>query len=178
MTAAHDEAVAAQLALRAAALAQPVEHRQDGSLDLLLLSVADQQVAVPIGDLREVRPPERVTPVPGSSALLPGLLGGPGGGLAAVSLAALLGLDGALPADQQWSAVLDDPRSPVGLLADQALDITTAHPDELIPTSAGGGLVAALLPSGALVLATAEVLRDPRLSLDPLDPLDPTKEPS
>lgn len=166
-------AAAATLQARAVELARPVQEAQDGQLTLLVLEVGGQQVALPVDQLREVRPPSPVTTVPGSNAVLAGLVGGRGAGLAAVSLAGLLGRVAAVPQDEQWVAVLDHPTTPLGLLADAAIDIVSVDGDALSLPAGAGELVAAIVPGGALLLAAAAVLRDPRLSLDPLDP---TKE--
>lgn len=167
---------AATLHARAVELARPLDDdAQDGRLALLVLEVGGQQVALPVADLREVRPPSPVTPVPGGSSVLAGLVGGRGAGLAAVSLAALLGRSAAVALDEQWVAVLDHPTAPLGLLADAAVDIVTVDSSTLSLPTGAGELVTALLPGGALLLDAAALLRDPRLSLDPLDP---TKEPA
>lgn len=155
---------------RAVQLAQPLEHVHDDRVELLVLEVGGRQVAVPVGELREVLAPGPVVRVPGSPPELAGLAGRHGEGVAAASLAALLGLRTAVPADEQWLAVLDDPVAPLGLLADAAVDIVTVSRGDLSPPPTAEGPVAALVPGGALVLATAALLRDPRLFLDPSDP--------
>lgn len=175
MTPSPTEAVTLSLQARAVELARPLEHSHDDSVALLVLEVGGQQVALPVDELREVRPPGPVVRVPGSPPELAGLSGAHGEGIAAASLAALLGLRAAVPVDQQWLAVLDHPLVPLGLLADAAVDIVTVERSGLSPPPTADGLVAALVPGGAMVLSSAAFLRDRRLFLDPSDP---TKEPS
>lgn len=164
------------LAARAAELARPLAERQDGdTVDLLVVTAGGQQVAIPIGSVREVLPPGPVAQLPGSPGALTGLVGGHGDALAVAALAALLGLPGSVPPDQQWVIVLDHASAPLGLLADTTVDIVTVSRQELSAPAESGGLVNALLPGGDLVLDPAVLLRDPRLSLMPPDP---TKEPS
>lgn len=160
---------------RAAELARPL-HAQSaaGTLDLLVVAVGGQQVAVPLHDVREVRPPGPTARVPGSSGVLTGVVGGYSDALAVAPLAALLGLPVAVTGAEQWVIVLDHPTAPLGLLADAALDVVTVGQEELSAPTDPGGLTRALLPGGAVVLDTAALLRDPRLSL-PLH--DQTEEP-
>lgn len=165
----------ALLAARAAELARPLdEHRGDETLDLLVVAVGSQQVALTLADVREVRPPGPVAQVPGSHGALAGVVGGHGDALVVAALADLLGLAATLPAHEQWVVVLHHRLAPLGLLADTALDIVTVGRGELSAPTDPGGLTSALLPGGAVVLDTAVLLRDPRLSLTPPDP---TEEP-
>lgn len=163
------------LRARAVELARPLEDQQDDQVALLVLDVGGQQVALPVDALREVRAPAPVLHVPGSPSELAGLTGGHGEGLAAASLADLLGLSTTVPADGQWLAVLDHPLAPLGLLVDGAVDIVAVDRADLSPPPGPDGLVAGLTPEGALVLSADALLRDARLFLDPPEP---TKEPS
>jgi chemotaxis signal transduction protein len=156
----------ALLAARAAELARPLDTQQDDdTLDLLVLAVGAQRVAVAVEDVREVRPPGPVAQVPGSNAALAGVVGGRGEALAVATVAALLGLPPTEPLDEQWVIVLDHRTAPLGLLADTAEGIVTVGREELSAPTDPGGLTRALLRDGAVVLDTAAVLRDPRLSL-------------
>ena len=164
----------ALLAARAAELGRaPDAGRRDGSVDMLVLRVAGQQVAVPVADVRAVRPPGPLAQVPGTDAVLAGLVGGHGEVLAVASLAGLLGLTSTVPAHEQWVAVLDHPTAPLGLLADDAVDIVTVGTAGGAEPADPGGLVASILRDGSLVLRTDAVLRDPRLTLTSAEP---TKE--
>lgn len=169
------EAELGLLARRARELARPLDDQQDRStLDLLLVAVGEQQVALAVQDVREVRPPGTVSQVPGGEGPLVGLAGGHGDALAVAALSHLLALPDTGPADEQWVVVLDHSTAPLGLLVDAAVDIVTVEQTELRPPSEPGVLIRALLPQGALVLDTSALLRDPRLSLRPPDP---TEEP-
>lgn len=156
----------AVLAVRAAELARPLDGEQEtDTLELLLVTAGAQQVAIPVQDVREVRPPGPVAQVPGSTGALVGVVGGHGEPLAVASLTALLGLPLTLLAAEQWLLVLDHPRAPLGLLADAALDVVRVGQAELSAPTDPGGLTRALLPGGAVVLDTVALLRDPRLSI-------------
>lgn len=164
------------LARRAAALATPFEERaEDAGLDLLLVTVGGQQLAIPLADVREVRPPRPVAQVPRSGAALVGVVGGHGDALPVASLEALLGLPDGLPPNQQWVVVLGHLTSPLGLLADTVVDIVTVSREDLAPATDSAGLISALLRDGAAVLDTPTVLSDTRLSLLPSTP---TEEPA
>lgn len=169
-------AALAVLAARAAELARPLQDEQDGStVELVLVALEGQQVAIPLRDVREVRPPGPVAQVPGSSVALAGVVAGHGEALAVASLASLLELPSALPSDEQWLVVLDHRTAPLGLLVDAVLDILAADPAELALPSDAHGLITAALPDGAVLLDASAVLRDPRLFLTPPES---TKEPS
>jgi chemotaxis signal transduction protein len=164
----------AVLAARAAELARP--HHDDQathSVDVLLVTVGAQQVALPVEALREVRPPTPLAPVPGDSDVLVGVAVGHTGALAVASLAPLLGLAPSAPPSAQWMAVLDDPAAPVGLLVDTADDIVPLDSDGLTRPPESSVLIAAVSAGGALLLDTAVLLGDPRLYLDRR--LDPTE---
>jgi chemotaxis signal transduction protein len=164
------------LASRAVELAEPLEDEADaGTIDLLVLAVGDQQVAVRLQDVRAVRPPGPVTLVPRTGEALAGVVGGYGEVLPVAGLGALLGLAPALPPEQQWVVALDDPAAPLGVLADAAVDIIAVRPEDLSQPSDSASLVAALLPDGTVVLDAAGLLSDPRVSFPPPDP---TEEPS
>jgi purine-binding chemotaxis protein CheW len=166
------------LARRARDLARPLDDQQDRSnLDLLLVAVGEQQVALAVEDVRGVRPPGAVSHVPGGQGALVGLAGGHGDALAVAALSHLLALPGTRPAHEQWVVVLEHPSAPLGLLVDAALDIVSVHETELRPPSDPGVLIRALLPQGALVLDTPALLRDPRLSLRATDPAEETPWP-
>lgn len=146
---------------RAAELARPARKDSDGgSWELLVVSVSDVQVGIPVEHLREVRTPGHVTRMPGSNGVLVGLVGGHGGALAVASLARLLGLPSALPPDEQWVAVLDDPSAPLGLLVDAADGLATVAAADLSWQADTGGLVMARMPDGVLVLDPAVALAD------------------
>lgn len=167
---------ASLLAARAAALGRPLETERDGeAVDLLVLTVGGQHVAIRVEDLREVRPPGPLTRVPGTGAALVGVLGGHGEPLAVAGLGRLLGLTPAVGVHQQWVAVLEDPVAPLGLLADTADDVVTVAGSDLVAPAESGGLVAAVAPGGVFLLDTAALLRNARLFLHPPDP---TEEPS
>jgi chemotaxis signal transduction protein len=163
------------LAARAAELARPLaeDAAEQQVLDVLLLSIGEQQVAVPLDALQGVRAPQPLTAVPGASGVLAGVIGGRGDAVAVASLAALLGLAASSPPDQQWVVVLDD-AAPLGLLADTADEIVRLHSSDLT-VSDDATLVAALAAGGILVLDPAAVLRDPRLFLHQTDA---TEEPT
>jgi chemotaxis signal transduction protein len=164
------------LASRAAELAKPLEDEADGgTVDLLVLAVGDQQVAVRLQDVRAVRPPGPVTLVPRTGEALAGVVGGYGEVLPVAGLGTLLGLAPALPPDQQWVLVLDDPAAPLALLADAAVDIVAIRPADLSTPADSAALVTALLPDGTVVLDVPGVLSDPRVSFRPSHP---TEEPS
>lgn len=159
-------AALAVLAARAVELARALDAQQEAStLDLLLVTAGAQQVAIPVQDVREVRPPGPVAQVPGSTGALVGVVGGHGDPLAVASLTALLGLPLTVPAAEQWLLVVDHPTAPLGLLADAALDVVTVAHEELRSPTDRGGLTRALLPEGTVVLDTGALLRDPRLSI-------------
>ena len=161
------------LAERARALARPPEEAvPDDTVDLLVLTVGGQAVAVPVRDVSEVRPPGPLAEIPGSNGVLTGLAGHHGDVLAVASLAALLGLVAAVPEQEQWVAVLHHPTAPLGLLADAAVDIVPATRAEMTSPSEPDGLVAAVLPDGTVVLRTDALLRDPRLMLTPNHPTE------
>ena len=169
MTAADDLLLAA----RAAELARPLDDEADGgTIDLLVLAVGDQHVALALQDVRGVRPPGPVAQVPGASEALAGVVGGYGEPLAVAGLGSLLRLRPLLPAEQQWVVVLDDPVAPLGLLADAAVDIRSVRPEDLGRPADDKRLVAALLDDGTIVLDTAGLLSDPRTSLTPTDPTE------
>jgi chemotaxis signal transduction protein len=164
------------LASRAAALARPLDDEADvGTIDLLVLALGDQQVAVRLQDVRAVRPPGPVTLVPQTGTALAGVVGGYGEVLPVAGLGGLLGLTPGLPPDQQWVLVLHDPAAPLGLLTDAAVDILTIRPADLIAPADSAALVAAVLPDGTVVLDGPAVLSDPRVSFRPPYP---TEEPS
>ena len=161
------------LAARAAELAKPLEEEADaGTVDLLVVMVGGQQVALRLQDVRGVRPPGPVTLVPRTAEALAGVVGGYGEVLPVAALGTLLGLAPALPPEQQWVVALDDAAAPLGVLADVAVDIIPVGPDDLIPPSDSASLVAALLPDGTIVLDTAALLSDPRASFSPPDPTE------
>lgn len=164
------------LAARAVELARPVgEEQENGTLELLLVAVGDQPVAVPVQDVRAVRPPGPVAQVPGGIGVLTGLVGGSGDPLVVAALAGLLDLPLSRPAHEQWVVVLDSATAPLGLLADAALDVMTVAFRELRAPTDPGGLTRGLLPDGTVVLDTAALLHDARLSL-PMP--DQTEEPT
>lgn len=163
------------LAARAVELARPLgEQQESDALELLVVAVGDQPVAVAVQDVRAVRPPGPVAQVPGSTGILTGLVGGSGEPLAVAALAALLDLPVTRSPSEQWVVVLDSPTAPLGLLADTALDVVTVAARELRAPTDPGGLTRGLLPDGTVVLDTGALLRDSRLSL-PLP--DQTEEP-
>lgn len=164
---ATDESV---LVARAAQLARPLDEQRDEQvLDLLVLTVSGQRVAVSLEQVSEVRPPTTFARVPGAHELLPGLVGGRGDALAVVSLAALLGLAASTPPGEQWVTVLRDPAAPLGLLVDNALDIVSVGSNSLTEPPDDDGLVEAILDDGSLVLDTVALRRDPRLRLSASD---------
>lgn len=154
------------LLARAVELARPLADDSDGrTVDLLVLRVGDQRVAVPLEDVCEVRPPSPLARVPGCNDVLLGLVGGHGDALAVAALGRLLAIPGAAPPDRQWVAVLTHPTAPLGLLADTADDIVMVGRDELSAPPDSHALVHALAPDGTVVLDIVALLRDPRLSL-------------
>lgn len=154
------------LLARAVELARPVaDDAGDRTVDLLVLRVGDQRVAVPLEGVREVRPPSPLARLPGCTDVLVGLVGGSGEALAVAALAGLLAIPGAAPPDRQWVAVLHHPPAPLGLLADTADDILTVGRDELSAPPESHALVTALAPDGTFVLDLVALLRDSRLSL-------------
>lgn len=168
-----DEAL---LHARALELARAQDEEQDeAGRDLLVLSVGGQRVALAVDDVASVCPPSQVAQVPGSNAILAGLVGGRGEPLAVASLARLLALTTGLPPDEQWVVVLHHPTAPLGLLVDTADDIVRIGEDQLSPTHEAGGLVVAIHPDGTLLLDAAALLRDPRVSPHSNDQ---TEEPS
>lgn len=163
----------ALLSARAAELARPLDQRQeDDAVDLLVLAVGDQQVALPVEAVRAVRTPRPVAQVPAGGGALIGMVSEQGDALPVAALAGLLGLPVLAAADAHWIVVLDHPTAPVGLLADRAVDIVTARRADIQAPAEPGALVAGLLPDGMVVLDAAALLRDRRLSLLPPDPTE------
>lgn len=169
---AHDARQTDLLAARATALARPVDELQDqDALELLLLAVGQQRVALPVEAVLEVRTPGPVAQVPGSNGVLVGLVSEHGDPLAVASLDALLELPSSARPEDQWVVVLDHPTALLGLLVDLAVDIITVQHNALTVPAQPDGLVRALLPDGTLLLEAAALLRDPRLSLTPSHPM-------
>lgn len=164
----------ALLATRAAQLARPLDEGQNVQrLDLLLVDIGGRQVALPLRDVREVRPPGRLAQAPVRTGALTGVVGGQGAVLPVASLATLLEMPTAVLPDDQWVVAVEDGPTPLGLLVDMAVDIVTVDHSAL-SASSGHGLISALLPDGVAVLDIQTLRRDPRLSLSPADP---TQEP-
>lgn len=162
----------ALLAARKTELARPLDEQQDDLLDLLVVTVAEHTVAIPVTSVREVRPPGHLAQAPRSNGVLAGVVGGHGDALAVASLAALLGFSTAVPVAEQWVAVLDHPIAALGLLVDEAVDIVNVRSAELSAPSDTRSLVAAVVPDGALVLDIVALMDDPRLFLSSPDPIE------
>lgn len=161
-----DTARTSVLDARTAALARPpAAGRARDCLDVLLVTVGTQALAVPVDALREVRPPAPLAPVPGGGAVLTGVTAGHAGALVVASLAPLLGLAAARPPAEQWVVVLDDREAPVGLLVDSADDISTFDRHDMTPAPESSLLTSSIASGGVPVLDPAAVLRDPRLFL-------------
>lgn len=157
----------AVLAARAAELARPHDDGQvTHSVDVLLVTVGAQHVALPVEALREVRPPTPLAAVPGNHDVLVGVAVGHTGALAVASLATLLALTPSVPQSAQWMVVLEDPAAPVGLLVDTADDIVPVDSQDMTTPPEASVLIAAVTAGGALLLDTAALLGDPRLYLD------------
>lgn len=166
----------ALLSARAVELARPLDELQeDGTIDLLVLVVGRQHLALPVESVRAVRPPGPVARVPAGTSALAGMVTEQGNALPVAFLATLLGLPVTAAAAEHWTVVLNHATAPVGLLADAAVDILTARRADVRPPAEQGGLVAGLLPDGAIVLDAPALLRDPRLSVALPHP---TEEPS
>jgi chemotaxis signal transduction protein len=163
----------ALLAARAAELARPFDAPQEDGVDLLVLVVSDQRVALPVEAVRAVRSPGPVARVPAGGSALVGMIGEQGEALPVAPLAALLGLPPDAATDQQWVVVLDHPAEPVGLLADLAVDIVSVRQADITSAVEPGGLTTGLLADGTVLLDPGAVLHDPRLTVAPSDP---TKE--
>lgn len=161
------------LARRAAELSRPIQTKTDDDvLELLLVTVGAEQVALPLGHLREVLPASSVTRVPGANGTLTGLLGGHGDPLPVASLASLLGLGTRARPIDQWVVVLDDRSAPLGLLADSADDVVAVSASSLSAAPDSAGLVKGLAPGGVLVLDPTVVLGDGRLFLSLPRPME------
>lgn len=167
----------ALLSARAAELARPLEDevQAGATVDLLVIAVGGQHLALPVDTVRAVRPPGPVAHVPAGTSALAGMVTEQGGALPVAFLATLLGLPVTATAAEHWVIVLDHPSAPVGLLADAAVDIVPARHADIRAPAETDGPVAGLLPDGSILLDAPALLRDPRLSLAPPDP---TEEPS
>ena len=160
------------LEARAAELARPANEDSDGgSLDMLLVTISDRQIGIPVERLREVRTPGHVTRMPGSNGVLVGLVGGYGGAFAAASLAGLLGLPTSLRPEEQWVVVLDDRSAPLGLFVDAADGLLSVAAADLNRQPESGGLVMARAPGGTLVLDPTAILSDTRTFCTPPRPM-------
>ena len=164
----------ARLDARASELARPDDDGDGGDpVDVLVVTVGGQPIALPVDALREVRAPTPFAPVPGPGGVLVGVIGGHGEALAVADLSALLGLAPARTPTGQWVVVLDDPVAAVGLLIDMADDIVSLDRQDLSPPPRDSVLIAAVADDGLLVLDAAALLADPRLFLAAR--LDPTE---
>ena len=163
-----DDRVELLLAHRAGELARPDDDGHDTDpVDVLVVTLGGQPVALPVDVLREVRPPTPIAPVPGDGAVVVGVAGGHGEPLVLASLRTLLGQGPGPAPTEQWVVVLDHPGEPVGLLVDSADDIVTLDRRDLRVPPRTSALVAAVTDDGALLLDTSALLADPRLRLAP-----------
>jgi purine-binding chemotaxis protein CheW len=161
--------LAAIFARRAEELARlpDIDVAQDAQ-EALVFSLGDERYAFPTGQVAEVRPLGRLTPLPGAPAFVAGLINVRGRIVPVLDLRPLFGLPG--PVDAAQAVVLmSSPRGTIGLLATDRPEVRwLAHlglsglpagtPSKLDPTYVRG------ITSDLVVLLDAErLLADPRL---------------
>lgn len=154
---------------RARRLAEPLADLPVGAVDLLVFSVGDIRLAVPVHRVREVLPPGPTTRLPSGAPAMAGVRAVRSAVVALADPSVLLALDGGAspPAEARFAVVLDHPVAPVGLLADRVVGVLAAvagiqpvRDDELLEGVTGDGVP---------VLDVDAVLAEPRLSTAPSD---------
>ena len=156
---------------RARALARPVEEgAKKAGRELLVMSVGAAEVAVDVGQIREVLAPGPLARLPGDTRLGLGLRNVGGQLLVVVDLGALLSLQPAAAVEDRWVVVVEDGGAPLGVLVDRADSLVGA--DTVEPPSSGderpgAGMVAGITAEGACVLEVDALFAETELLAPP-----------
>jgi chemotaxis signal transduction protein len=160
-----DEHVSHVLEARARALAQPPSAPADDAGELLVFTVGDTRLGVPLDRVREVLPPGPTTLLPGGPHALAGVRVVHGQLVVVANPGPVLGVEERRPPSSRFAVVLEDRWAPVGLLAD-AID-GVVREDPAARPAGGAGFVESVTAEGVLVLDVDALLADPRLTAVP-----------
>jgi purine-binding chemotaxis protein CheW len=164
-----DEHAQAVLAARAVELARvPADPEAAGErLNVVTFRLAGERYALEAGYVREIVRPRDITPVPGTSELLIGVMNLRGSVLAVMDLARLLGAEGGR--ERPWVAVLGTERAEFGIAAEEIGEVANLRMDQVLPAALGdstAGLMRGVTREALIVLDGAALLDDPRLYID------------
>ena len=150
-----------------------------GGLRLVCFELRGQELALPIGDVRETLPLQPITNVFLTPPCLAGVFSLRGDILPVIDLAVLLGLPATVPGDDSRIVVIDHARGSAGIVVDRLRDLRTIDTElEPPPSSLSSELQLLLRGVAATSTGTVRVLdASAILSAEPLRALaEPHKE--
>ncbi len=159
----EEKSDAAILHRRAARYAAQPEGISGALQEAIRFRRGESVYALPLGDLREVRPMARMSHLPGAFAIVPGVVHYRGELMSVHDLGAYFGgHESRNPA--AWMVVVDTPVARLALLADAVLDTVSYAADGLldIPVTMGekSECLTGLLQDGTLILHTPLLCRN------------------
>lgn len=166
------EAVQRLLQERAEALARPLEAEERTEMvGTVGLAVADTRYAVELHHVLGIEHRVRLTPVPGTPAIWAGLANVRGAMYPVLDLRAYLQLTAPADAPSPGTLVLVAAGGPpVGLLCDDASDVTWVRRPDIAAAPRGGrtvrGVLRGITPDMVALLNLEALLSDPALAVD------------
>jgi purine-binding chemotaxis protein CheW len=156
----------------AAPAAPPV--RADQVLEVVTFTLAREHYAVEAGYVREIVRARDVTPVPGASNLVLGVMNLRGEVLAVFDLRPLFGLLAHAPDEVTHVIVIGRERAELGLAADAVHEVASVPNDALSDVTAtvagtGQDLLRGVTPDALIVIDGGAVLNSPRMWVDQRD---------
>jgi purine-binding chemotaxis protein CheW len=162
-----EERVQATLAFRAARLAaEGVQAAAADAASLLVLAfrTGGERCALEVGELAEIAPLSRWTPLPDAPPEHVGVVNRRGEIQPVADLARLLGLPAAAGAEGGYVLTLNTPGQPVGVRVDAIEDMLRLGRQELQPPPLRGSLARyarGMAPDGRVLLSVPELLSHP-----------------
>lgn len=134
------------------------------TVEVLVIHVDDQRIAIPLSDVTEVLPAMALTPLPDGPDVVRGVANLRGRPMPVISMRERLGLPLNEPMADHHVLVCEIADRPIGVWVDSASDVTTVHTDGFAQAStiaAARHLTgAALQPDGLILVYDVRSFRD------------------